>query len=101
MGLRRSLGRRVGACFFAVALGTAAPVAAGAFGLDDVAKRAEEQARAPFRAPVGEVPEWLTQISYDQWRDIRFRPDRALWKDLTRLLGDVQALLRRPLRTAR
>src|SRR5262245_10367409 len=59
----------------------AAPHAVRAFDLTDVAKRAEEQARAPFRPPVGEVPEWLTQITYDQWRDIRFRPDRALWKD--------------------
>src|SRR5690606_14034555 len=23
---------------------------------------------------------WLLQISYDQWRDIRFRPDQALWR---------------------
>lgn len=55
---------------------------AAAFGLDDVAKRAEAQARVPFRPPAGEVPDWLTKISYDQWRDIRFRPDRSLWRDL-------------------
>ena len=83
-GLRRSLARRVDACFFGVGLGAAAalaaPPGAGAFDLEDVAKRAEEQARAPFRPPVGEVPEWLTQITYDQWRDIRFRPETALWK---------------------
>ena len=54
---------------------------AAAFGLDDVAKRAEAQARVPFRPPAGEVPDWLTKISYDQWRDIRFRPERALWSE--------------------
>ena len=85
-GLRRYLARRVGARWVGVVLGTAAalsvPCAARAFDLEDVAKRAEDQARVPFRPPVGEVPEWLTQVTYDQWRDIRFRPDRALWKDL-------------------
>jgi len=59
----------------------ASATAAAPFGLDDVAKRAEAQARVPFRSPAGEVPDWLTQISYDQWRDIRFRPDRAFWRD--------------------
>lgn len=59
-----------------------APAAKAApFGLDDVAKRAEVQARVPFRPPTGEVPDWLTKISYDQWRNIRFRPERALWRD--------------------
>jgi len=55
---------------------------AGAFDLDDVAKRAEAQARQAFRDPAGEVPLWLREVSYDQWRDIRFRPDLALWRDL-------------------
>jgi glucans biosynthesis protein len=55
--------------------------AAQAFGLDDVAARAQKLAAEPFSAPTGEVPEWLTKISYDQWRDIRFRPERALWSE--------------------
>ena len=53
-----------------------------AFDLEDVAKRAEAQARQAFRDPSGEVPLWLREVSYDQWRDIRFRPDLALWRDL-------------------
>jgi glucans biosynthesis protein len=59
-----------------------APPAARAFDLDDVAKKAEAQARQAFRDPAGEVPVWLREVSYDQWRDIRFRPDLALWRDL-------------------
>ena len=51
-----------------------------AFGFEDAAKRAEKLARSPFKDPRGEVPEWLLQISYDQWRDIRFRPEASLWR---------------------
>ena len=40
-----------------------------------LARRALPRARAA-RCRTG-----CTQISYDQWRDIRFRPDRALWRD--------------------
>src|SRR5262245_10100885 len=80
--LQRTLARRIrGAAWLGLALACAGPVRAGAFSLDDVAKRAERQARAPFHDPAGEVPKWLTEISYDQWRDIRFRPELALWRD--------------------
>jgi glucans biosynthesis protein len=55
--------------------------AATPFGLDDVAKKAQELAAGEFEDPRGKVPDWLLQIDYDQWRDIRFRPDSALWRD--------------------
>ena len=51
------------------------------FGLEQVASRAEKLSRVPFRDPRGHVPEWLLKITYDQWRDIRFRPERSLWRD--------------------
>jgi len=60
-----------------------------AFGLDDVAREAAKLALERFRDPAGEVPRWLTEISYDQWRDIRFRPEQALWRD-ARLPFQVQ-----------
>ena len=74
---------RRAACLALILLAAlAVPAAPGlAFDLDDVAERAEAQARRAFRDPSGEVPDWLLEISYDQWRDIRFRPDRALWRD--------------------
>lgn len=59
------------------------------FGFDDVTARARALANESYRDPRGEVPAWLTQISYDQWRDIRFRPDRALWRD-TKLPFQIQ-----------
>src|SRR5882724_8246148 len=54
---------------------------AAAFTLDDVAKKAQELAAGKFEDPRGRVPDWLQQLTYDQWRDIRFRPDSALWHD--------------------
>ncbi|MGH7288168.1 MAG: glucan biosynthesis protein G [Myxococcota bacterium] len=59
----------------------AVPVSVAAFDLDDVAKQAKAMAGESFRDPRGEVPGWLLEIGYDQWRDIRFRTDRALWAD--------------------
>lgn len=50
------------------------------FHFAQVAERAEQLAKAAYEAPP-RIPEWLTRISYDQWRDIRYRPDRALWRD--------------------
>jgi periplasmic glucans biosynthesis protein len=59
-------------------VGTAAK-STTSFDLADVAAIAQKLAKAPFReAP--KVPKWLTEISYDQWRDIRFRPEMALWQ---------------------
>ena len=56
--------------------------AAGAagFDLDALAKRAQALAAAGYDDSGDRVPDWLLEISYDQWRDIRFRPEKALWK---------------------
>lgn len=53
---------------------------AAAFDLGDVARRAQELAAQPYRAPGGALPDALRHLGYDQYRDIRFRPDRALWR---------------------
>ncbi len=58
-----------------------AAVTAPAFDFERVAKRARKLAAEPYHDPKGKIPDWLLGISYDQWRDIRFRPDRALWVD--------------------
>jgi glucans biosynthesis protein len=55
-------------------------LAAPSFGLDTVATHAKQLASATYD-DAQRVPEWLTQISYDQWRDIRFRADTALWRN--------------------
>jgi len=53
---------------------------AAAFGFDDVAARAESQAQRPYRSVTLKPPAELQALSYDQYRDIRFRPDHALWR---------------------
>lgn len=53
---------------------------ASAFGFDDVAARAEKQARSPYKTLSRPPPAELQALNYDQYRDIRFRPDHALWR---------------------
>jgi glucans biosynthesis protein len=71
---------------FALAAGPVTPTPSVAtrtpveFGLDTVAARAQELASRSFEDTRGYVPEWLLRITYDQWRDIRFRPEKSLWQ---------------------
>jgi glucans biosynthesis protein len=53
---------------------------ARAFGFDDVAARAEKLAAGPYQKPNTTLPKSMKGLTYDQYRDIRFRPDRALWR---------------------
>jgi glucans biosynthesis protein len=57
----------------------ALPRPSAAFEFSALVERARALAAAPYADPGPDVPEWLREIDYDQWRDIRFRPDRALW----------------------
>lgn len=54
------------------------PPQAPAFGLDDVLRRARELASKPYDAMQRELPEELRNLNFDQYRNITFRPDRAL-----------------------
>jgi glucans biosynthesis protein len=51
-----------------------------AFDFADVAVRAEALAREPYRNLSPKLPAELSALNYDQTRDIRFRPARALWR---------------------
>ncbi|HUP91069.1 MAG TPA: glucan biosynthesis protein G [Solimonas sp.] len=53
---------------------------AQAFDFEDVAARARELASESYRKPDVRLPKDLTALSYDQYRDIRFRPDKSLWR---------------------
>ncbi|MCU0780421.1 MAG: glucan biosynthesis protein, partial [Akkermansiaceae bacterium] len=45
-----------------------------------IESRARELAGKPYTAPDKDrLPEWLRRLTYDQYRDIRFNPDRSLW----------------------
>jgi glucans biosynthesis protein len=48
------------------------------FVFDDVLKRARELAALPYDSGAQPLPEVLGKLDFDSWRDIRFRPDRAL-----------------------
>src|SRR5258705_2042527 len=72
--------RALGSALAGVALVLAAERAA-AFNLDDVAKRAKRIAAQKYREPERNQPSWMREITYDQWRDIRFKPERSLWLD--------------------
>lgn len=58
----------------------AAPVAA-VVNLDYVARIALERAQQPFHSPRENLPKVLQTLNYDQYREIRFRRDKALWGD--------------------
>jgi glucans biosynthesis protein len=59
---------------------SATTAAAPAFGFDDVDRRAKAAAEASF-APAKALPRELQNLQYDQYRDIRYKPDRSLWRD--------------------
>ena len=61
-------------------LALAAPSAQAAFGFADVAARAQKLARESYSSPAAELPKELRELSYDQYRDIRFKPERSLWR---------------------
>jgi len=54
---------------------------AQAFGFDEVAAEARALALQPWRDAPPSRHRALLDLSYDDYRDIRFRPDRALWRD--------------------
>jgi glucans biosynthesis protein len=53
--------------------------AKAAFNLQNVIDQASKLAKKPYQDRQGQVPEFLLKIKYDDWRDIRFKTDQALW----------------------
>ena len=49
------------------------------FGYGDVIKRAREVAAAPYDPALPGLPNSIANLDFDAWRDIRFRPDKALF----------------------
>jgi glucans biosynthesis protein len=48
------------------------------FRFEDVTRRARELSALPFDNTPPQLPEPLHNLDFDSWRDIRFRPERAL-----------------------
>jgi periplasmic glucans biosynthesis protein len=70
-----------GAAFALVAtLLVSAPAAQAQGTFDLVAEQARALAAQPYRAPAKVLPAELAALQYDGHRDIRFKPERALWR---------------------
>ncbi len=54
--------------------------AAAAFSFDDVAQRARQLSASAFKPPETKLPTEIETLSYDQFRDIRFKPSRMMWR---------------------
>ena len=54
------------------------PGRAARFGFEDVVRRARDLAGAPFETAPLRLPEEIDKLDYDSWRNIRFKPDRAV-----------------------
>lgn len=50
------------------------------FNFADVYRRAEALANQPFQAVDTQVPDFLKNLDYDQYRDIRFKADKSVWR---------------------
>jgi periplasmic glucans biosynthesis protein len=49
-------------------------------GFESIQSRARDLANKPYVAPdQNALPKWMNELTYDQYRDIRFNPDQALW----------------------
>jgi glucans biosynthesis protein len=74
---RSSAARLARSCSFLLAFAAAH---AAAFGFEDVATRARALASKAHAVPESRLSKELQSLDYDQYRDIRFRPDRILWR---------------------
>lgn len=63
------------------------------FSFPDVVRRAQDLSSRPYEEPTSDLPPSLSNLTYDQYRDIRFRPDHSLWRD-AKLPFEVQFFLR-------
>lgn len=67
--------------FCALVVAVTCPLVAHAFAFDDVARRAEQLASRAYGAPAAALPKSLQSLSYDEYRDIRFKPALAQWRN--------------------
>jgi glucans biosynthesis protein len=51
------------------------------FGFEDVYAIARQLAARPYQPPHDRIPPVLRQLGYDQYQAIRYKPQRALWRD--------------------
>lgn len=52
-----------------------------AFDFNHVAKRAKELAAVIYTKPVGNLPKEIADLSFEQYKNIHFRPEKSIWRD--------------------
>ena len=53
---------------------------AAAFDFEDVGRKAAALANQAYKSPSPTLPKALQSLNYDQYRDIRFKPAKSLWR---------------------
>ncbi|RYZ04416.1 MAG: glucan biosynthesis protein G [Comamonadaceae bacterium] len=59
----------------------AQPAQAPTFSFETVARLAQERAQSPYQPASAALPSELQALDYDGYRDIRYLPAKALWRD--------------------
>ena len=59
---------------------TASKTGEKVFSFDKLLDIAQKLAAFPYRSASEPLPDFLRKMDFDAWRDIRFRPEEALWK---------------------
>ena len=67
-------------CFSEVQHKKAAAPPKKVFGMKNVTDRALKMAKMPFQDPFGRIPKFLLELNYDKWRNMRFKPEKSLWR---------------------
>lgn len=44
-------------------------------------QEARQLSRMPYMAPENNLPEWVKNLSWDQYQSVKFRPEKTLWQD--------------------
>ena len=68
----------LGFCLLSVTA-TSSAASNKSFEYKDAVEAARQLAQKTFQEPKA-LPEFLLKINYDQWRTIRFKPEKALWR---------------------
>jgi periplasmic glucans biosynthesis protein len=78
--LSKAARKAAGPLFVLVASLLGGAASAQGFDFENVTRLARDSANQPYRAVSDKLPADLAKLNYDQVRDIRWRPDRALWR---------------------
>src|SRR5258706_7618331 len=67
-------------CLVSASLYSSVCVAATAFTFNDVATRAKQLAAESYKKPSSNLPKELQGLTYDRYRDIRYKPSESYWR---------------------